>query len=117
MRSYEEYITDQTIIAKVLKSLTPKLSHVVAISEESKGLSIFSIFSFNELIGFLHADEANMCRSIEKKKGKAFQVKGESSNKKDKPTARWCKDGFHGRCHGHGKGWNKGQYYEQYKQR
>ncbi|GKA53115.1 retrovirus-related pol polyprotein from transposon TNT 1-94 [Tanacetum coccineum] len=39
MRSYGEKITDEVIVAKVLKSLTPKFDHVVAAIEESKDLS------------------------------------------------------------------------------
>ncbi|KAL6324297.1 hypothetical protein AAG906_007415 [Vitis piasezkii] len=36
MRSYGEDILDQTVVAKVLRSLTPKFDHVVAAIEESK---------------------------------------------------------------------------------
>ncbi|KAK2986468.1 hypothetical protein RJ640_000222 [Escallonia rubra] len=41
MRSYGEKISDETDVANVLRSLTPKFDHVVAAIEESKDLSIF----------------------------------------------------------------------------
>ena len=50
MRSYGEEVSDQTIVAKILRSLTHKFDHVVAAIEESKDLAIFS---FDELMGSL----------------------------------------------------------------
>nr|GEW03870.1 retrovirus-related Pol polyprotein from transposon TNT 1-94 [Tanacetum cinerariifolium] len=47
MRSYGEKVTDEAVVAKVLRSLDPKFHHVVAAIEESKDLSVFS---FNELL-------------------------------------------------------------------
>ena len=40
MRTYEEKISDETIVAKVLRSLTPKVDHVVAAIEKTKDLSV-----------------------------------------------------------------------------
>ena len=40
MRTYGEKISDETIVAKVLISLTPKFDHVVATIEEVKDLPI-----------------------------------------------------------------------------
>ncbi|KAL6351339.1 hypothetical protein AAG906_035131 [Vitis piasezkii] len=54
MRSYGEDILDQTVVAKVLRSLTPKFDHVVAAIEESKDLSTYS---FDELMGSLQSHE------------------------------------------------------------
>lgn len=59
MRSYGETITNETIVAKVLRSLPPKFVHVVAAIEESKDLSKFS---FDELMGLL-------CQKDNPKKG------------------------------------------------
>ncbi|XP_049399671.1 uncharacterized protein LOC125863677 [Solanum stenotomum] len=70
MRSYGEKVTDQTIVEKILRSLTPKFDHVVAAIEESKDLSVFS---FDELMGSLQAHEARLNRSTEKNEEKAFQ--------------------------------------------
>lgn len=72
MRSYHEKITDETIVANVLRSLTPKYDHVVAAIEESKDLSVFS---FNELMGSLQAHESRINKSLEKNEALAFQVK------------------------------------------
>ncbi|KAH0639281.1 hypothetical protein KY290_036550 [Solanum tuberosum] len=72
IRSCGEKVTDQTIVEKILRSLTPKFDHVVAAIEESKDLSVFS---FDELIGSLQAHEVRLNRSIETNEDKAFQVK------------------------------------------
>ncbi|XP_012828244.1 PREDICTED: uncharacterized protein LOC105949478 [Erythranthe guttata] len=104
MRSYGEKIVDQTIIEKVLRSLTPKFNHVVAVIEESKDLSIYS---FDELMGSLQAHEARSTVHMKKNEEKAFQVKG--------PAARngWSENstykgrgrgGFRGRGRGNGRG-------------
>ncbi|KAK2983132.1 hypothetical protein RJ640_022604 [Escallonia rubra] len=72
MRSYGKNISYETVVAKVLRSLTPKFDHVVAVIEESKDLSIFS---FDELVGSLQAHESRINRSLDKNEEKAFQVK------------------------------------------
>ncbi|KAH0711345.1 hypothetical protein KY289_007304 [Solanum tuberosum] len=54
IRPYGEKVTDQTIVEKVLRSLTPKFDHVVAAIEKSKDLSVFS---FDELMGSLQTHE------------------------------------------------------------
>lgn len=76
MRAYGEEVADKTVVAKVLRSLTPKFDHVVTAIEESKDLSIFS---FDELMGSLQAHEVRLKRSIETQEAQAFQVQGESS--------------------------------------
>ncbi|GMI86387.1 hypothetical protein HRI_002308000 [Hibiscus trionum] len=71
-RSYGENINDKKIVAKILKSLTPKFDHVVAAIEESKDLETFT---FDELMGSLQSHEARLNRSEEKTEDKAFHVK------------------------------------------
>jgi len=71
-QSCGEKVTDQTIVKKILRSLTPKFDHVVAAIEESKDLSVFS---FDKPMGSLQAHEVRLNRSIEKNEDKAFQVK------------------------------------------
>ena len=62
----------QTIVEKVLRSLTPKFDDVVAAIKESKDLSTFS---FNELMGSLQAHGSRINRSTKRNEEKAFQVK------------------------------------------
>ncbi|XP_047270573.1 uncharacterized protein LOC124899655 [Capsicum annuum] len=70
MPSYGEKVTNQTIVEKILRSLTLKSDHVVVAIVESKDLSVFS---FDELMGSLQAHEARLNRSVEKNEEKAFQ--------------------------------------------
>ncbi|GKC45934.1 retrovirus-related pol polyprotein from transposon TNT 1-94 [Tanacetum coccineum] len=93
MRSYGEKIADEVIVAKVLRSLTPKFNHVVAAIEESKDLSKFS---FDELMGSLQALEARITRSVVFEEEKAFQTKGESQFTSQRARGRG-RGGFRGR--------------------
>lgn len=77
MRSYGDQITDETVVAKVLRSLSSKFDHIVAAIEESKDLSKFS---FDELMGSLQAHEARINRSVTKDDEKAFQIRGENES-------------------------------------
>ena len=45
MRSFGEQCSDQTVVSKILRTLTPKFDHVVAAIEESKDLAIFHLMS------------------------------------------------------------------------
>ncbi|GKE14929.1 retrovirus-related pol polyprotein from transposon TNT 1-94 [Tanacetum coccineum] len=67
MRSYGDSISDEVIVAKVLRSLAPKFDHVVAAIEESKDLSMFS---FDELMGSLQAHEVRINMSFTKEEEK-----------------------------------------------
>lgn len=104
MKSYGEKITDETVVAKVLRSLINKFEHVVAAIEESKDLSDYT---FDELMGSLLAHEDRLNKSHEKVEEKAFQVKEESSFSKEKST------NFSGRGRGRGRG--KGQFSESHQ--
>ncbi|XP_023522604.1 uncharacterized protein LOC111786601, partial [Cucurbita pepo subsp. pepo] len=77
MRTYGEKISDETIAAKVLRSLTPKFDHVVAAIEEAKDLSILSL---DELMGSLQAHESRINRASERNEEKALQVKETANN-------------------------------------
>nr|GEY40002.1 UBN2 domain-containing protein [Tanacetum cinerariifolium] len=99
MRSYGETISDETIVAKVLRSLDPKFDHVVAAIEESKDLSKFT---FGELMGSLQAHEVRINRSPGKEEEKAFQVKGGSDFSSSRGRGRGC-GGFRGRGRGRGR--------------
>ncbi|KAK3003501.1 hypothetical protein RJ639_019835 [Escallonia herrerae] len=95
MKSYGEKLEDEIVIAKVLRSLATKLDRVVAAIEESKD---FSIFSFDELTGYLQAHEARLNRLVEKSEEKAFQVKDESYRQNDKSIGK-----------GYGRGGSRGR--------
>ncbi|XP_039007800.1 uncharacterized protein LOC120135620 [Hibiscus syriacus] len=85
MRSYGENINDQTIVAKILRSLTPKFDHVVAAIEESKDLETFT---FDELMGSLQSHETRLNRTEEKTEERAFHVKGEAFPQKNEQKWR-----------------------------
>ncbi|KAJ8769958.1 hypothetical protein K2173_009040 [Erythroxylum novogranatense] len=74
MKSYGEDISEKTIVAKVLRILTPNFEHIVAAIEEAHNLSNYS---FDELMSSLQAHEDRLLRSHEKNEEKAFQLKGE----------------------------------------
>ncbi|XP_021600660.1 uncharacterized protein LOC110606212 [Manihot esculenta] len=63
MRSLGEQCLDSTLVAKLLRSLTPKFDHVVAVIEESKDLSTFI---FDELMGSLLAHEERLNQEADK---------------------------------------------------
>ncbi|KAH0682587.1 hypothetical protein KY289_020339 [Solanum tuberosum] len=111
IRSCGEKVTDQTIVEKILQSLTPKFDHVVAAIEVSKDVSVFS---FDELMGSLQVHEARLNRSIEKNEDKAFQVKEETTKygENNGPASRRRgRGGFRsgrGRGYGRGRGRNDG---------
>ncbi|KAK6255552.1 hypothetical protein SCA6_016857 [Theobroma cacao] len=98
MKSYGEDISEETVVAKVLRSLTPKFEHIVAAIEEAHDLSNYS---FDELMSSLQAHEERLFRSHEKKEEKAFQVNGESNLKE---TLKNSTGGGHGRVSFRGKG-------------
>ncbi|KAE8732992.1 hypothetical protein F3Y22_tig00001644pilonHSYRG00147 [Hibiscus syriacus] len=85
MRSYGENINDQTIVAKILRRLTPKFDHVVAVIEESKDLKTFK---FDELMGSLQSHEARLNRTEEQTEDKAFHVNGEAFSQKNEQKWR-----------------------------
>ena len=78
MRTLGEEIKESQVVSKVLRSLTKKYDHVVAAIEESKDMETYT---FDELKGSLHSHEERICKGDDKKEEKAFQAKGESSNK------------------------------------
>ncbi|KAH0748093.1 hypothetical protein KY290_027325 [Solanum tuberosum] len=111
IQSCGEKVTDQTIVEKILRSLTPKFDHVVAAIEESKDLSIFF---FDELMGSLQSHEERLNRSIEKNEDKVFQVKeattkyGENNGPANRGRGRGGFCSGRGRGNGRGRGRNDG---------
>ncbi|KAL4035058.1 hypothetical protein IC575_003732 [Cucumis melo] len=114
MQTYGETIKDQTIVEKVLRSLTPKFDHVVAAIEESKNLFTFT---FIELMGSLEAHESRINRSMERNEEKAFQVKDAvpKYNDSDRVMTRGRgRGGYRGRGHGTEKGCNRNEAQRQF---
>ncbi|GKA60040.1 hypothetical protein Tco_0759353 [Tanacetum coccineum] len=93
MKSYGEQVSDETVVEKVLRSLTVKFDHVVAAIEESKDLSRFS---FDELMGSLQAHEVRINKSNVKDEEKAFQIKGEHDYSSQHGRGR-ARGGYRGR--------------------
>ncbi|XP_057459178.1 uncharacterized protein LOC130749832 [Lotus japonicus] len=96
MKACGEKITDQSIVEKVLRTLTPKFDHIVVAIEESKKLENIKV---EELQGSLEAHEQRLIeRSTEKSTDQALQA---STSKKG---------GFQGKGGFRGKG--KGRDYK-----
>lgn len=101
MQVYRDKITDQTVVAKILWSLTSKFDHIVAAIEESKD---FTTLTIDELRGSIQAHEARLNRTVEKSEETLLQVKGESSTAREEERATF---------RGQGKGHYRGQSFEQ----
>ncbi|KAL0345415.1 UNVERIFIED_CONTAM: hypothetical protein Sradi_4372800 [Sesamum radiatum] len=72
MRKYGEKITDQTVVEKLLRSLTRKYESTVAAIEESKDLTVITI---DELLGSLQSHEDRHKSYEENSTENAFQAK------------------------------------------
>ncbi|KAL0438667.1 UNVERIFIED_CONTAM: Retrovirus-related Pol polyprotein from transposon TNT 1-94 [Sesamum latifolium] len=72
MRKYGEKITDQTVVEKLLRSLTRKYESTVAAIEESKDLTVMTI---DELLGSLQSHEDRHKSYEENSTENAFQAK------------------------------------------
>jgi gag-polypeptide of LTR copia-type len=83
IRVFGDTIEEKIVVAKVLRSLTPKFDHVVAAIEESKNLDVYS---FDELMGSLQTHESRMSKTEDKGNEKAFYMKGESSRGSYNPS-------------------------------
>ncbi|XP_010267663.1 PREDICTED: uncharacterized protein LOC104604813 [Nelumbo nucifera] len=108
MKSYGESISNETVVSKVLRSLTSKFYHVVAAIEESKDLSTYT---FDELMSSLLTHETRLRISYEKVEEKGFHVKGESSYKGKSENSGG--QGQSRGCQGRGGGRGRGQFGDQ----
>ena len=72
IKSYGDTIQEQKLVEKILQNLPQKFDHVVVAIEESKDLSILTIY---ELMGSLEAHEGRMSRFSSQPLQQAFQSK------------------------------------------
>jgi gag-polypeptide of LTR copia-type len=73
IRVFGDTMEEKIVVAKVLRSLTPKFDHMVAAIEESKNLDVYS---FDELMGSLQTHESRMSKTEDKDDKKTFYMKG-----------------------------------------
>ncbi|CAL9226316.1 unnamed protein product, partial [Arabidopsis halleri] len=76
MKSYGDSLSNETVVSKVLRTLTPKFEYVVPAIMEANDLSTYT---FDEMMSSLLSHEDRLMKKIEKSEEKAFQVKGEFS--------------------------------------
>lgn len=112
MKTYGENVSEETIVSKVLRSLTKEFNHVVVAIEESKDLSTYT---FDELMSSLIAHEERLNRGSEKGDEKAFQVRGNSF--KGRPEKSGGSSGGRGQgrgtFRGRGRGRGRGNFADQ----
>ncbi|GKU85713.1 hypothetical protein SLEP1_g340 [Rubroshorea leprosula] len=77
LKTYGDQVDDRKVVEKVLRCLPSKFDHGVAAIEETKD---FSVYSLNQLMGSLLANEERMNRFAEKNMEQAFQTKVEVSS-------------------------------------
>jgi gag-polypeptide of LTR copia-type len=73
IRVFGDTMEEKIVVAKVLRSLTLKFDHVVAVIEESKNLNTYS---FDELMGSLQTHESRMSKTKDKDDEKVFLHEG-----------------------------------------
>ncbi|KAL1212255.1 hypothetical protein V5N11_029751 [Cardamine amara subsp. amara] len=71
MRSYGDSLSNETIVSKVLRTLTPKFEYVIPAIMEANDLSKYT---FDELMSLLLSHEDRLGKKLEKSEEKAFQV-------------------------------------------
>lgn len=76
IRSLGEDLTKQTVVGKILCSLSSKFRHVVSSIIEAKDLSTFTM---DELSGSLKGHESRLDMETDQVEVRAFHTKGESS--------------------------------------
>ncbi|KAL1211506.1 Retrovirus-related Pol polyprotein from transposon TNT 1-94 [Cardamine amara subsp. amara] len=76
MRSYGDSLSNETVVSKVLRTLTSKFEYVVPAIMEANDLSTYT---FDEMMSSLLSHEDRLVKKLEKSEEKAFHVKGEYS--------------------------------------
>ena len=94
IRAYGDQIEEKKIVEKILGSLPPKFDHAAAAIEESKDLSILTIY---DLCGSLESHEERMKRSSGQSLEQAFQSKVNLGRKIQQKRGNFQhQDQFHG---------------------
>ena len=83
-RTYGENIGNETIVSKMLRSLTKNFDYIVAAIAESKEPSTYT---FDQLMSSLQAYEDRVSWSCDQSEEKAFQVKGETPENSSRSRA------------------------------
>lgn len=97
-------ISNEDVVSKILRSLTPRYDMCVTAIEEARDIAEMSL---EELTGSLQAHEARLSRFMDKPEEKAFNVKGEASSSRehDRGAARG-----RGRDYSRGRGRGRGRF-------
>ena len=77
IRALGEVLTDQIVVAKLMRSLTTKFYHAVSSIMEGNDLTTLTV---DELGGSLQAHEAKIDFSLGKTEDKAFSVRGKTTD-------------------------------------
>ncbi|VVB15888.1 unnamed protein product [Arabis nemorensis] len=104
MKSYGEFLSNESIVSKVLRSLSPRFEYIVPAIIEANDLSTYT---FDEMMSSLIAHEDRISKSSEKAEEKAFQVKGnfsENGRSESYGSHGRGRGGFNGRGRGYGRG-------------
>ncbi|XP_039130885.1 uncharacterized protein LOC120267277 [Dioscorea cayenensis subsp. rotundata] len=103
IRTLGEDLPDQSVVGKILRSLTPKFRHVVSSIIEAKDLTTLTV---DELSGSLKGHEGRLDMENDQVEVKAFHIKGEASSSSYNVNTRRGRGrgGFRGRSRGRGRG-------------
>ena len=100
IRALGEVLTDQIVVAKLMRSLTTKFNHVVSSIMEGNDLTTLTV---DELRGSLQAHEAMMDFSLDKTEDKAFAVRGKTTDSFSHTGRARGRGFFRGRVRGRGR--------------
>lgn len=103
IRAPREVLSEQEVVGNILRSLTPKFSHLVSSIIEAKDLSALSV---EELSGSLKGHEGRLNMAPNQVKEKAFHIKPDTTltNPSMHVGRGRARGSFRGRSRGRGRG-------------
>lgn len=103
IRALGEELNEQTVVEKILRSLTPKFCHVVSSIIEAKDLSALGV---KELSGSLKGHEGRLDMDPDQVEEKAFHIKPDTTltNPSMHVGRGRARGSFRGRSRGRGRG-------------